>query len=209
MKKYFKFSYNIIFLGQAGWDKYLLTEPGDPSKYLSIQMFKDDAINPCLESTYTFTDKIVKEVVAMHAGKQPLSIYHFGGDEVAHGAWKQSSACKTLAQQRGLNFSASDIVDKLKDYFVQRVANITMKYNLSLAGWEDGLLGKGDVPYDRRFISNTDVYAYAWNNIWEWGGGKRAYELANAGYKVSWKNRNKEKNMAENSKFENTMAEGL
>ncbi|KAK3722061.1 hypothetical protein QZH41_007366 [Actinostola sp. cb2023] len=168
----------------AGASKYSLTEAGDPSKYLSIQMFTDDAINPCLESTYTFVDHIVNEVVRMHSDKQPLTIYHFGGDEVAHGAWQKSTSCRDLSQQRGLNFSASDIVDKLKDYFVQRVANITVKYNLSLAGWEDGLLGKGDIPYDRSFIANTDVYAYAWNNIWEWGGGKRAYELANAGYKV-------------------------
>ncbi|XP_031565064.1 uncharacterized protein LOC116300345 isoform X2 [Actinia tenebrosa] len=164
--------------------KYLLTEADDPSEYLSVQYFKDDAINPCLESTYTFVEHIIKEVVLMHTNKQPLTIYHFGGDEVAHGAWTKSSACKNLAQQRGLNFSASDIVDQLKDYFVQRVATITKAKGLNLAGWEDGLLGKGDVPYNRSFITTPEVYAYAWNNIWEWGGGKRAYQLANAGYKV-------------------------
>lgn len=167
-----------------GAQKYLLTEADDPSEYLSIQYFKDDAINPCLESTYAFIDHLVKEVVRMHSDKQPLTIYHFGGDEVAHGAWTKSNACKNLAKQRGLNFSASDIVEQLKDYFVQRVANITNAQVLNLAGWEDGLLGKGDIPYDRNFITNPEVYAYAWNNIWEWGGGKRAYELANAGYKV-------------------------
>lgn len=66
----------------VGAEKYQLTQPGDPSEYLSVQMFKDDAINPCLDSTYTFVDHIVKEIVNMHKDKQPLTIYHFGGDEV-------------------------------------------------------------------------------------------------------------------------------
>lgn len=109
----------------AGAAKYLLAEPDDPSQYLSVQLFKDDAINPCIQSTYSFIDEIVQKVSGMHAGIQPLSIYHFGGDEVARGAWKKSDACKKLAEAQGLNFSASDIVDKLKDHFVQRVSNIT------------------------------------------------------------------------------------
>jgi len=109
----------------AGAEEFLLTEPGDPSQYLSVQLFKDDAINPCLESTYKFIDHLVQKILSMHSGIQPLTIYHFGGDEVAHGAWKKSEACRKLAETRGLNFSASDIVEKLKDYFVQRVSNIT------------------------------------------------------------------------------------
>ena len=35
-------------------------------------------------------------------------------------------------------------------------------------------------------MRNKEVYAYAWNNVWEWGGGKHAYTLANAGYKVNF-----------------------
>lgn len=30
---------------------------------------------------------------ALHADIQPLEIYHFGGDEVAHGAWMSSDVC--------------------------------------------------------------------------------------------------------------------
>ncbi|KAL9962569.1 hypothetical protein ACROYT_G031679 [Oculina patagonica] len=169
---------------KAEAEKYLLSEINDTSKYLSIQYYTDDAINPCIESTYTFIEHLVQAIMDMHKDIQPLAIYHFGGDEVAHGAWTNSTACNNLAQKLGLNSSNGKIVDELKDYFVQRVSNITANHSLQLAGWEDGLMSFKDVPYDREVLRNTRVYGYAWNNIWEWGSGKRAYELANAGYQV-------------------------
>lgn len=156
-----------------------LIELNDPSRYLTVQWFTDDATNPCIESTYTFVEHVVDALISMHKDKQPLTLYHFGGDEVAEGAWKNSSKCKALAKKLGLDFSAHDIVDHLKDYFVQRVANITSKKGLDLGGWEDGLLGPNYVPYKRQMIRNNNVYAYAWR-----GGGRRTNNLANAGYKV-------------------------
>lgn len=169
---------------KPGAEKYLLSEANDTSQYLSIQYYTDDAINPCIESTYDFIELLVEAVVSMHNDTQPLTIFHFGGDEVAHGAWLSSPACDNLVQNLGLNKSGGKIADELKDYFVQRIANITSNYSLQLAGWEDGLMDVNNVPYDRKLMRNTRVYGYAWNNIWEWGGGKRAYELANAGYQV-------------------------
>ena len=53
-----------------------------------------------------------------------------------------------------------------------------------MAAWEDGLLGEEDVPYNRTGMVNDNVFIHAWSNIWEEGNGKRAYVLANAGYKV-------------------------
>jgi len=72
----------------------------------------------------------------------------------------------------------------LKEYFVRRVSEISYKYCLSLGAWEDGVLGVKDIPYDRSYLKNKEVYAYAWDNVWEWFQGDRAYKLANAGYKV-------------------------
>ena len=46
------------------------------------------------------------------------------------------------------------------------------------------MLGVKDTPYDRSYLKNKNVYAYAWDNVWEWGQGDRAYKLANADYKV-------------------------
>ena len=64
------------------------------------------------------------------------------------------------------------------------MARIVKNEGLGLAGWEDGLMLNTTSPYPRDSIANPDVYAYAWNNIWEWGGGSRAYVLANHDYKV-------------------------
>lgn len=146
---------------------------------MTVQWFTDDATNPCIQSTYNFVQHVIDAMISMHKDTQPLTIYHFGGDEVAEGAWKNSSACESLARALGLNFSAHDIVDNLKDYFVQRVANIALSRGLALGGWEDGLLGPNFVPYRRDRIRNDKVYAYAWR-----GGGRRTNNLANAGYKV-------------------------
>lgn len=73
--------------------RYVLIDQKDTSKYKSIQMYTDNAINPCLESTYDFIERIVKSLIEYHSGIMPLKIYHFGGDEVAKGTWENSTAC--------------------------------------------------------------------------------------------------------------------
>lgn len=70
-------------------------------------------------------------------------------------------------------------------YFVERVAALAADKNLSLAGWEDGFADGHHDPIDRKSLPVSNVYAIAWNNIWEWGGASQAYKLANAGYKVA------------------------
>ena len=40
---------------------------------------------------------VVREVKKLHEVAQPLKVFHFGGDEVAHGAWVDSPACKSLS----------------------------------------------------------------------------------------------------------------
>ena len=164
--------------------RFLLSEGNDTSRFLSVQYFSD-VINPCIESTYSFIQHLVESLVNMHNDTQPLTTYHFGGDEVAHGAWTNSTSCKQLARELGSNFYSIDMEDQLKEYFAQRVANITANYSLELASWEDGLMDGNNDAFDRRSLRNSRVYGYTWNNVWEWGAGKRAYELANAGYQVS------------------------
>ena len=109
----------------------------------------------------------------MHADIQPLEIFHFGGDEVPHGAWENSPACgnsKTPAE--------------LMEDFIYEVAELVNQEGLNLGGWEDGLMKDLTNTYDRARMPNAEVYGYAWNNIWEWGGGSRAYALANSDFKV-------------------------
>ena len=63
-----------------------------------------------------------------------------------------------------------------------QVSRIVAGEELALGGWEDGLMWNTSLPYDS--LSTGETYAYTWNNIWEWGGGSRAYVLANRDYKV-------------------------
>lgn len=78
-------------------DTYSIIDPLDrPDALMSVQQFRNDVMNPCINSTYTFVRKIMKEVKKMHADIQPLKFYHFGGDEVAHGAWDGSPQCRDL-----------------------------------------------------------------------------------------------------------------
>lgn len=165
-------------------NKYLLSDPNDQSKYLSTQLFKDNAINPCVSSTYTFIEALVIAMKAMHSGIQPLKVFHFGGDEVPNGAWMGSPLCKDLAEKLSISLTDPSAVKHLMGHFVQRVSNITRKHGLDLAAWEDGLLGADEQPYKRSLVKNKNVFANAWDNVWEWKKATRPYKLANAGYKV-------------------------
>ena len=162
----------------AEW--YLLTDLNDTVKYLSPQMFTEDAINPCINSTYRFIDHVVSAFVSMHVDIQPLTIFHVGGDEVSDQAWYLSPACDKLKEEHEQIKTNKD----LKEHFTHRVAQITKSKGLALGVWEDGVIGEGGVHFNRTDIVNDRVVTNAWNNIWESGMSNNAYRLANEGYEV-------------------------
>ncbi len=166
---------------EAGAGQYLLSDPRDTSAYLTVQNYTDNSINVCLDSTYRFVDKVVYELQQLYrrAG-QRLETFHMGGDEVGAGSWAQSPACADLIKREK---GVAGVAD-LKPYFVSRVAELTYKRGLALAGWEDGLMYDAMTPFNRSEFANSRVLANAWDNIWEWGVADRAYRLANAGYEV-------------------------
>lgn len=161
--------------------RYRLTEDFDHSAYLSVQRYTDNAVNVCQESTYAFIDKVIAELQLMYeeAGLR-LAIFHMGGDEVAKGAWEQAPACQQLIKNHP---DVTGIAD-LKPYFINRVAELANNRGLALAAWEDGLMADPQTPFPRRQFNNKQVLVNAWDNIWEWGYGDRAYAFANAGYQV-------------------------
>jgi hexosaminidase len=167
---------------KAGATQFLLTDMNDKSQYLTVQNYTDNSVNVCLESTYAFTDKVVYELQQMYreAGAK-LHTFHMGGDEVGKGSWTASPACAALIAKGEAGVAG---VGDLKPYFVSRLAEITNKRGLALAGWEDGLMYDATSTFNRAQFDNKKVLANAWDNIWEWGVGDRAYRLANAGYDV-------------------------
>ncbi|WP_157484946.1 family 20 glycosylhydrolase [Gilvimarinus polysaccharolyticus] len=161
--------------------RYLLADPDDASNYITVQSYTDNSINVCLESTYTFVDKVIYELQQMYrdAGLK-LDIFHMGGDEVGKGSWSASPVCDALfASEQGVSGPAD-----LKPYFVSRVSSLANARGLSLGGWEDGLMYDATNTFNRSQFVNKEVIANAWDNIWEWGVADRAYRLANNGYQV-------------------------
>lgn len=163
-------------------NRYRLSETHDRSDYLTVQNYNDNSVNVCLESSYQFVDKVISELQQMYldAGTT-LRLLHMGGDEVAKGSWQGSPACQQLIAKPGNGVNS---VDDLKPYFINRVAQLTAKRGLALAAWEDGLMASPQQPFVRKQFENPQVLVNAWDNIWEWGYGDRAYLFANAGYDV-------------------------
>ncbi len=167
---------------RTGNEDLLLHDPDDQSTYTSAQNYRDNVICVCRESTYSFLEKVIDELVLMYEeADAPLSIVHSGGDEVPIGAWAGSPICKRLMEDEIDIHSVHD----LHPYFVERYLALLNKYDLKIGGWEEITLRHtedGNIP-NSDFIGKP-VVSYAWNAIVGSGGEDMAYQLANAGYNV-------------------------
>lgn len=130
--------------------EFLLSEIGDNSSYMSIQHFKNNSINPCIASTYTFIQHVIKSIKKMHEDVQPLRMFHYGGDEVPSGAWAKSPACRELID------TDLNIQDRagLKKYFAKRVFELLEDEDLDIGAWEDGLMYNKKTMVRSEFTTN-------------------------------------------------------
>ena len=169
----------------AGDRQYLLTDAEDRSVYRSVQGYPDNVMNPALESTYGFIERVVGDLAAMHreAGA-PLRHIHMGGDEVPAGVWVGSPAVQTYMQAHGLKS-----VDDLWFAFYGRIEQILKAQGLVPSGWEEIAVRKTRRDGRPATIVNPGFAergwrAYVWNNVPRWGAEDLAYRLANGGYDV-------------------------
>ncbi|WNG35484.1 family 20 glycosylhydrolase [Archangium violaceum] len=155
--------------------EYRLIDPEDKSKHVSVQMYTDNFVNPCIESTYTFLNKVIQEVKARYAavpGARLMAI-HGGGDELpslsSNVWWKDSPQC----QQNPTTRDMTDI--QIANHFFTRWNQIITSTGVAMTGWDDiihnGLNLDGFIPMP-------------WSNVWGWGREDDAYKFANQGYKV-------------------------
>jgi hexosaminidase len=170
---------------RAGDAQYRLNDPEDRSVYTSAQGYHDNVMNPVLESTYGFIERVVGDLVAMHrdAGV-PLRHIHMGGDEVPSGVWEGSPAVQAYLKAHNL---AS--VDDLWFIFYGRVEQILKTHDLLPSGWEEIAVRKTRRDGQQINIPNPGFAArgwraYVWNNVAGWGAEDLAYRLANGGYEV-------------------------
>jgi len=165
--------------------QYRLSDPQDRSIYESVQGYPDNVMNPALESTYRFIERVVMDLGAMHSeAGAPLRHIHMGGDEVPGGVWTGSPAVQRFMAALGLTN-----VDDLWYAFYFRVEQILKNWNLRPSGWEEIAVRKTRLNGRPATIVNPSFAergwrAYVWNNVAGWGAEDLAYRLANGGYDV-------------------------
>ncbi|KAL4222217.1 hypothetical protein ACF0H5_018255 [Mactra antiquata] len=142
----------------------------------TVQAWKNNAINPCLNTTYMFIDKLISGLKIIYYGAQRFKLLHLGGDEVANGVWKSSPSCLRM-----LHGKIPDHKGLMK-MFVLTVGDIADKHDLKIALWEDGAFGDRE-PFDINDFKQ-EVYVNTWNNIWEQNRGGMPITFSSAGYKV-------------------------
>ena len=124
------------YFERTGDASYMLSEPGDTSKYTSVQGYHDNVINVALPSTYNFIAKVFDEFISMYeeAGLK-MEMIHIGGDEVPDGCWDGAPACQALMAQNGW----TSYID-LDRYYFTRLEELAAERGIKLAGWQEAAL---------------------------------------------------------------------
>src|SRR3989442_13115261 len=82
--------------------QYRLNDPDDRSVYTSVQGYPDNVMNPALESTYGFIERVVSNLAAMHCKPvAPLGHLHMGVDDVPAGVCVGFTTGQADIQARG------------------------------------------------------------------------------------------------------------
>lgn len=131
--------------------EFMLTDISDNASYTSDQRYTNNTINPCVEGSRRFVQKIISSLKELHQPIQPLKIFHVGGDEVPLGAWDGSDACNSYYNDNNLDgsdpyldeededYESIKMTSALQEYFLNFVEEICQKENLQLAVWNDGI----------------------------------------------------------------------
>ncbi|AWH88057.1 beta-N-acetylhexosaminidase [Limnobaculum parvum] len=186
-------------------NEFRLLDPTDTSNTTSVQFYnRMSYLNPCLESSKRFVDKVIGEVAAMHkeAG-QPIGTWHFGGDEAKNirlGAgyqdlkaekkeafkgtidqskedkpWAKSQVCQTMIKEGKI-----EDYEHLPSHFALEVSKLVNAHGIErMQAWQDGLKDAKDA----KAFATKRVGVNFWDTLY-WGGFDSANEWANKGYEV-------------------------
>ncbi|RDL48497.1 Beta-hexosaminidase [Ensifer sp. M14] len=132
-----------------------------PDSYHSVQGYPNNALNPAIDFTYEFLEKVLDEIVELF----PSPYIHIGGDEVANGAWLASPLAKKLMEKEGLSGTFA-----LQSYFLKKVKQMLTARGRKLAGWNEVAHGGG--------VSSEGTLLMAWERP------EVGIELAREGYDV-------------------------
>lgn len=186
-------------------NEFRLTDPTDDSNTTSVQFYdRRSYLNPCLDSSVRFVEKVIGEVAKMHTeAGQPLKTWHYGGDEaknIRFGAgfqdinaatqdsgkgsidlskenhpWEKSQVCQQMIKDG----KVADI-EHLPSYFAIKVSEIVKANNINrLQAWQDGL----KYATSAKDFATDEVGVNFWDTLY-WGGFDSANEWGQKGYQV-------------------------
>ncbi|MFS2223509.1 beta-N-acetylhexosaminidase [Pantoea sp. B65] len=183
--------------------EYRLLDADDSSNTTSVQFYdRTSYLNPCLDSSKRFVAKVIGEFRAMHqAAGQPLTRWHFGGDEAQNirlgpgytdrrhpeagkgiinrqqedHPWARSPVCQRMVQQ-GRVASIAD----LPGWFAIEVSRLAQAQGIHhMQAWQDGLK---TVAHASAFAT-PQVTVNFWDTLY-WGGFDSVNDWAKKGYEV-------------------------
>lgn len=165
--------------------KFLLSDPGDSSRYLSSEGWSDNVVNVCRDSTYHWMEVVVDQLARMYRQADlELEVLHVDGNEVPDGAWAESPDCRALFSSG--REGAPTSVDELPRYFLSRLAELLQQRSIQLAAGEQAALmltQKPQADTDPEGDAGTEPNPMA--NLW-FGSGEEegALELIRSGLPV-------------------------
>ena len=164
--------------------EFLLTDFKDKSNYRSAQNYNDNIACICLESAYTFYEKVISSVEQNYKNAEvPLTIFSIGADEVPYGAWQESPICAEYLKEQDPSISS---ISSLYTSNLKRLKNLFDARGVTMAGWEDILLDHSEKSQGETQIASEtlefEVIPYVWNTSWGEGREDMIYKMANAGF---------------------------
>jgi len=116
---------------------HLADQAETPESYHSVQGYPNNALNPAMDETYVFLEKVFAEVASLF----PCDYVHIGGDEVDTRSWLASPKTRRLMEELGLKDTM-----EVQAYFMGRVRDILKRLGKKLAGWDEVSHGGGIDP---------------------------------------------------------------
>ncbi|MGY5957857.1 beta-N-acetylhexosaminidase [Kosakonia sp. BK9b] len=184
-------------------NQFRLLDPTDTSNTTGVQFYnRTGYLNPCLDSSRNFVDKVLGEIQQMHkeAGL-PLQTWHFGGDEAKNiylgtgytdkkapeagkGIIDQSNQDKPWAKSQACQAMIKDgkvaDVEHLSSYFGVEVSKLVKARGIdTMQAWQDGLK---DAKNASAFATDH-VNVNFWDTLY-WGGFDSVNDWANKGFRV-------------------------
>jgi hexosaminidase len=111
---------------------------GGPYKVAETWGIFDDVLCPGKESTFTFVENVLSEVINLF----PTKYIHIGGDECLKNKWTTCPKCQERIISEGLNTDSLHSPEyKLQSYFITRVEKFLNSKGRQIIGWDEILEG--------------------------------------------------------------------